>query len=126
MMSMYQVLYNSVFIRKMSWLKRKRNDRTGLEPAIGVGCPLLPGCLNSLHQEIGVAGGRRRIHYATDVLEVQVIELVYNFLCTLSFVRVQAEQQQRGVDMFDKAKAGHKFLTHSTDEGHTAPINGVK
>jgi len=40
--------------------------------------------------------------------------------------RVRAEEKQCGANIFNKTKKTYEFLTHSKDEGHIAPINGVR
>ena len=47
-------------------------------------------------------------------------------ICLFIF-RVREEKKQFGANIFNTAKLkSHEFLTHSKDEGHTAPINGVR
>lgn len=47
------------------------------------------------------------------------------FILVVTF-RVRAEEKQCGANIFNKTKKTYEFLTHSKDEGHIAPINGVR
>lgn len=47
------------------------------------------------------------------------------FILLVTF-RVRAEEKQCGANIFNKTKKTYEFLTHSKDEGHIAPINGVR
>lgn len=47
------------------------------------------------------------------------------FLLVLTF-RVRAEEKRCRANIFNKTKEMCEFLTHSKDEGHIAPINGVR
>ena len=47
------------------------------------------------------------------------------FILLVTF-RVRAEGKQCGANIFNKTKETYEFLTHSKDEGHIAPINGVR
>lgn len=51
--------------------------------------------------------------------------LIVLFILVLTF-RVRAEEKRCRANIFNKTKEMCEFLTHSKDEGHIAPINGVR